>query len=86
MKLDESESGQMVFLKMNLAYYDAYLWKSCKRFNEKAQTANFSVFTMGRREFCAANAKKRQKLEKLKRKLLKILNMYDLCRGISCES
>ena len=60
--------------------------ESYKKFNEKAQTANFSVFTMERRELCAENAKKTQKLEKLKRKLLKILNMYDLYRGVPCES
>ena len=60
--------------------------ESYKKFNEKAQTANFSVFTMERRELCAENAKKTQKLEKLKRKLLKILNMYAPYRGVPCES
>ena len=52
--------------------------ESCKKINEKPQTTNFSDFTMERRELCAENAKKTQKLEKLKRKLLKILNLYDL--------
>ena len=60
--------------------------ESCKKINEKAQTANFSDFTMERRELCAENAKKTPKLEKLKRKLLKIINMYDLYRGVPCES
>ena len=59
--------------------------KSCKRINKKAQTANFSDFTMERRELCAENAKKTQKLEKLKRKLLKILNRCDLYRVVPCE-
>ena len=60
--------------------------ESCKKINEKAQTANFSDFLMERRELCAENAKKTQKPEKLKRKLLKILNMYDLYKGVPCES
>ena len=60
--------------------------ESCKKINEKAQTANFSDFTMERRELCAENAKKTQKLEKLKRKLLKILKRYDLSRVAPCES
>ena len=57
------------------------MWNHAKKINEKAQTANFSDFTMERRELCAENAKKTPKLEKLKRKLLKIINMYDLYRG-----
>ena len=35
---------------------------------------------------CAENAKKTQKLEKLKRKLLKILKRYDLSSVAPCES
>ena len=35
---------------------------------------------------CAENAKKTQKLEKLKRKLLKILNRYDLSRVVPYAS
>jgi hypothetical protein len=34
--------------------------ESCKKFNEKAQTANFSVLARGRQELCAENAKKHQ--------------------------
>ena len=34
---------------------------------------------------CAENAKKTQKLEKLKCKLLKILKRYDLSRVVPCE-
>ena len=34
---------------------------------------------------CAENAKKTQILEKLKRKLLKILKRYDLSRVVPCE-
>ena len=45
--------------------------ESCKKINGRVQTFRFSVFTMGRQELCAENAKKTQKLEKLKRKLLK---------------
>ena len=60
--------------------------ESYKKFNEKAQTANFSVLTRQRQELCAENAKKTPKLEKLKRKLLKILKRYDLSRGVPCES
>ena len=48
--------------------------------------SQIQCFTMGRLERCAENAKKTPKLEKLKRKLLKILNMYDLYRGVPCES
>ena len=60
--------------------------ESNKKFNEKAQTVNFSDLTRQRLELCAENAKKTQKLEKLKRKLLKTLKRYDLFRGVSCES
>ena len=59
--------------------------KSCKKINGRVQTFRFSVFTMGRQELCAENAKKTPKLGKLKRKLLQILKMYDLYRGVPCE-
>ena len=59
--------------------------ESCKKINEKAQTANFSDFTMERRELCAENAKKTPKLDKLKRKLLTFLKMFDLYREVPCE-
>ena len=59
--------------------------KSYKKFNEKAQTANFSDLTRQRQELCAENAKKTQKLRKLKCKLLKILKKYDLSRVVPCE-
>ena len=50
-KPDESESGQMV-LTNNVESY--------KKFNEKAQTANFSDLTRQRQELCAESAKKHQ--------------------------
>ena len=59
---------------------------SYKKFNEKAQTANFSDLTRQRLELCAENAKKTPKLEKLKRKLLKFLKRYDLYRVVPWES
>ena len=34
--------------------------ESCKKLNEKAQTANFSDLTRHRQELCAENAKKHQ--------------------------
>ena len=46
---------------------------SCKKFNEKAQMANFSVLAKGRRPRQELFAKKHGKLGKLKRKLLNIL-------------
>ena len=52
--------------------------ESCKKINGRVQTFRFSVFTMGRQELCAENAKKTPKLEKLKRKLLNVLKRYDL--------
>ena len=57
-----------------------------QKINGRVQTFRFSVFTMGCQELCAENAKKTQKLEKLKRKLLKILKRYDLSRVAPCES
>ena len=60
--------------------------ESCKKINEKAQTANFSDFTMERPKLCAENAKKTQKLEKLKCKLLKLLKGYDLYRGYQVKA
>ena len=60
--------------------------ESCKKINGRVQTFRFSVFTMGRQELCAENAKKTPKLEKLKRKLLKFLKRYDLYRVVPWES
>ena len=55
---------------------------SCKKFNEKAQMANFSVLAKGRRPRQEPRqelfAKKYGKLVELKCKLLKILNRYAL--------
>ena len=56
-----------------------------KKFNEWAQTANFSVLSRLRQELCAENPKKTGKQEKLKRELLKILIWYDLSRIGPCE-
>ena len=53
-----------------------------QKINGRVQTFRFSVFTMGRLELCAENAKKTPKLEKLKRKLLNFLKMYDLYRVV----
>ena len=58
---------------------------SCKKFNEKAQMANFSVLAKGRRPRQELFAKKHGKLGKLKRKLLNILKRYDLSRVVPCE-
>ena len=60
--------------------------ESCAKFNEKAQTANISVLARGHQELCAENTKKTPKLEKLKRKLLKILKGYALSRVVPCET
>ena len=40
------------------------MWNPTRKFNEKAQTANFSDFTRQRQELCAKNAKKNQKIPK----------------------
>ena len=67
-------------------FFDAYprpkMWNPAKKINGRVQTFRFSVFTMGRQELCAENAKKTPKLEKLKRKLLKFLKRYDLYRVV----
>ena len=60
--------------------------ESCKKIDGRVQTFRFSVFTMGRQELHAENAKKTPKLEKLKRKLLNFLKMYDLYRVVPWES
>ena len=51
--------------------------KSCKKISGRAQTSRFSVFTRVRQELCAENAKKLQKLGKLKRLFLKFFTYYD---------
>ena len=48
--------------------------ESCKKINGRVQTFRFSVFTMGRQELCAENAKKTQKLEKLKTQITQIFD------------
>ena len=82
----ESESGQMVLKKVKLTYFDAYLWQTmwnhAKKSMEESKHSDW-VFLQWN---CAENAKKTQKLEKLKRKLLKILKRYDLSRVAPCES
>ena len=55
--------------------------KSCKKINGRVQTFRFSVFTMGRQELCAENAKK----HKTKTQKIKILKRYDLSRVVPCE-
>ena len=58
-KFDESESGLMVLKKseMNLFWCISITSnvKTCKKFNERAQTANFSVLSRLRQELCAEN-------------------------------
>ena len=55
---------------------------SCKKINEKAEMANFSVLAKGRRPRQELFAKKHGKLGKLKCKLLNFLKRYDLCRVV----
>ena len=45
-----------------------------QKINRRFQTFRFSVFTMGRQELCAENAKKTQKLGKHKHPLLNFSN------------
>ena len=59
--------------------------ESYKKFNEKAQTANFSDLTRQRPEALCWKRQKTPKLKKLKRKLLKILKRYDLSRVVPCR-
>ena len=87
---DESESAKIVFKQVKWTFFDAYLWQTmwnhAKKINGRVQTFKLSVFTMGRQELCAENAQKTPKLEKLKRKLLNFLKMYDLYRVVPWES
>ena len=59
--------------------------ESYKKFNEKAQTANFSDFNKATSGALYWKRQKTQKLGKLKRKLLKILKRYDLPSVVLCE-
>ena len=54
--------------------------ESCKKFNEKAQTVNFSVFTMCGRELPAEKTYFWWKLAKRKRIFLNVFHWYDLNR------
>ena len=67
-------------------YLSQTMWNQAKDINEKAQTANFSVLARGRRSHKELLAKKHGKLGQLKRKLLKILNRYDLSRVVPYAS
>ena len=60
--------------------------ESCKKINGSVQTFRFSVFTMGRQELCAENAKKTPKLGKLKRKILQFSKTYGPYRMVPWES
>ena len=62
------------------------MWNHAKKLNGRVQTFRFSVFTMGRQELRAENAKKTPKLEELKRKFLKFWKRYDLYRVLPRES
>ena len=82
----ESESGQMVLKKVKLTYFDAYLWQTMWNHAKKSMEESKHSDSVFLQWDCAENAKKTQKLEKLKRKLLKILKRYDLSRVAPCES
>ena len=82
----ESESGQMVFKQVKLTYFDAYLWQTMWNHAKKSMEESKHSDSVFLQWDCAENAKKTQKLEKLKRKLLKILKRYDLSRVVPCES
>ena len=82
----ESESGQMVLKKVKLTYFDAYLWQTMWNHAKKSMEESKHSDSVFLQWDCAENAKKTQKLEKLKRKLLKILKRYDLFRVAPCES
>ena len=78
----ESESGQMVLKKVKLTYFDAYLWQTmwnhAKKSMEESKLSD-SMFSQ-----CDVRSST-QKLEKLKRKVLKILKRYDLSVVVLCE-
>ena len=46
--------------------------ESCKKINERVQTFRFSVFTMGRQELHAKNAKKNTKTRETKMQIAQI--------------
>ena len=59
----ESESGKMVLKMLNWPILMHIYDKQCEimqKINGRVQTFRFSVFTMGRQELCAENAKKHQ--------------------------
>ena len=85
-KMAESESGQMVLKKVKLTYFDAYLWQTMWNHAKKSMEESKHSDWVFLQWHCAENAKKTQKLEKLKRKLLKILKRYDLSSVAPCES
>ena len=55
--------------------------ESYKKFNEKAQTVNFSDFTRQRQELCAENAKKNTKTGETKTQFTQSFERYDLIGG-----
>ena len=58
---------------------------SCKKINGRAQTSNFSVFTMGRQELLSKNMEKLRKLGKLKIQFLKFFKYYVPPRVAPCR-
>ena len=54
--LDESESGKMLLKNVKWAY--SGVCEIMQKFNEKAQTANFSDFARWRQELCEEKASK----------------------------
>ena len=82
----ESESGQMLFKKVKLSYFDAYLWQTMWNHAKKSMEQSKHSDSAFLQWDCAENAKKTQKLEKPKCKLFKILKRYDLSRVVPCET
>merc|ERR1719239_1576345 len=69
----------------NLMYIYHKQCENMQKFNERAQTAKFSVFSRLRQELCTENPKKLRKQEKLKRELVKIFQFYDPSRVPPCR-
>ena len=70
---------------LSSVYLSQTMWNHTKNLMKRLKRPPSVILTRQRQELCAGNAKKTQKLGKLKRKLLKILKRYDLSRGVPCE-
>ena len=62
------------------------MWNHAKKSMEGSKLSDSAFLQWDVRSSVLNPPKKTQKLEKLKRKLLKFLKMYDLYRGVPCES